>query len=149
MDFNKVSEVKITYLPQFKASERPTITCASDTVGILRNSYGEGEITCVEYFKVLLLNRANKVLGVSTISKGGQSGTLADPKVIFSTALKSWASSIILCHNHPSGNIQPSQADIALTKKLIEGGNFLDIKVLDHIILTDESHFSFADEGLM
>ena len=107
------------------------------------------EFGYVEYFKILLLNRAHKVLGVSTISQGGISGTLADPKVIFALALKTASSALILCHSHPSGNTKPSQADINLTRKLVEGGRLLDINVLDHIILTDEEYFSFMENGLI
>ena len=101
-----------------------------------------------EQVEIVLLNRANKVLGISEVSTGGFSGTVADPKVIFSIALKACASSIIL-HNHPSGNLKPSQADLNLTKKIKNGGELLDIAVLDHIILTADSYFSFADEGLI
>ena len=97
----------------------------------------------------MLLNRANKVLGIYPVSKGGVSGTLVDPKLIFSVALKCNASSIILAHNHPSGNLFPSENDKELTQKLKSAGNFLDIKVLDHLIITPEGYFSFADEGLL
>jgi DNA repair protein RadC len=89
------------------------------------------------------------VLGISEISTGGFAGTVADPKVIFSIALKACASSIILSHNHPSGNLKPSQADLNLTRKIKSGGELLDIAVLDHIILTSDSYFSFADEGIL
>lgn len=89
------------------------------------------------------------MLGWSRISTGGTSGCIADPKVIFQIALKSNSSSVIVAHNHPSGNINPSNSDKELTKKLRSAGSFLDIPVLDHIILTSESYFSFADEGLI
>jgi len=102
-----------------------------------------------EYFFVMLMNRANKVLGVSTISMGGMSGTVADPKIIFQVALKVSAASIILCHNHPSGNIKPSESDIRLTQKIKKAGSFLDLPCIDHIILTEDSYFSFADEGML
>ena len=145
----QVSEIKISYLPKVPARLRPSITCSQNAVEILRQSWDDGQINYVESFKILLLNRAHKVLGISTVSTGGVSGTLADPKVIFGTALKSLSSAIILSHNHPSSNTKPSQADINLTKKLVEGGNLLDIKVLDHIIVTEDEHFSFLDEGLI
>jgi DNA repair protein RadC len=102
-----------------------------------------------EEFKMILLNRANRVLGLFTVSQGGQAGTVADPKIIFATALKANTASIILAHNHPSGNLKPSQADISLTQKLVSAGQLLDIAVLDHLILTSEEYFSFADQGLM
>ena len=102
-----------------------------------------------EEFWILLLNRANKVTSKHLISKGGQAGTVADPKIIFNTALENHAAYVILAHNHPSGNLKPSQADIDLTRKLKSAGAFLDIPVLDHLIVTDEGFFSFADEGLI
>jgi len=98
---------------------------------------------------VRLLSRANKVLGIVDISTGGIAGCIADPKIIFGTALKASASSLILSHNHPSGNLRPSQADISLTKKVKAGGELLDIAVLVHIIMTSEGYYSFEDEGLM
>ena len=97
----------------------------------------------------MLLNRANKVIGLVDISVGGFAGTIADPKVIFGAALKAGASSLILAHNHPSGNLKPSKADISLTHKLISAGSFLDISVFDHIIITAEGYLSFADECLI
>ena len=102
-----------------------------------------------EEFWILLLNRANKVTSKHLISKGGQAGTVADPKIIFNTALENHAAYVILAHNHPSGNLRPSQADIDLTRKLKSAGAFLDIPILDHLIITDEGFFSFADEGLI
>jgi DNA repair protein RadC len=100
-----------------------------------------------EAFYILMLNRANKVIKEVQISEGGFSGTVADPKKIFKIALENNASTIILCHNHPSGNIQPSDADIKLTHKLKSAGEMLDLPVIDHIILGDEKYYSFADEG--
>lgn len=102
-----------------------------------------------EEFWVLLLNRANKVIKPLRISQGGVSGTVADSKIIFLSAIESLASSIILCHNHPSGNLKPSDSDISLTRKLKEAGKVLEIAVLDHIIFSDNGYYSFADEGLM
>jgi len=97
----------------------------------------------------LLLNRGNRVLGIMNVSSGGVSGTIADPKIIFTAALKSNASALVLSHNHPSGTLKPSQPDISLTKKLVDGGKLLDITVLDHLIVTNEGYYSFADEGLL
>jgi DNA repair protein RadC len=103
----------------------------------------------IEEFMVLHLNRANVIIKHDKISSGGVSGTVADGKVIFNKALECLASSIILCHNHPSGNLNPSEADITLTRKLKEAGKFLELPVLDHIIFTDNGYYSFADEGMM
>jgi len=101
----------------------------------------------VEYFYVGLLNQNNRLLNIVQISKGGIAGTVVDPKIIFKQALENRAVSIILAHNHPSGNMKPSQADITITKKLIQAGKTLDIKIVDHLILTDFGYVSFLDEG--
>ncbi len=102
-----------------------------------------------EEFWILLLNRANKITSRHLVSKGGQAGTIADPKIIFNIALENHAASIILAHNHPSGNLKPSQADLELTQKLRSAGQFLDIPVLDHLIIADQGFLSFADEGIL
>lgn len=102
-----------------------------------------------EGFWVLLLNRANKIIKHIQISDGGVSGTIADPKKIFKLSIENGASGIVLCHNHPSGNIKPSEQDLKLTKKIVEGGQLLDINVLDHLIIGDNNFFSFADENLI
>ncbi len=102
-----------------------------------------------EEFWILLLNRANRVTSKHLVSKGGQAGTIADPKIIFNIALENHAASLILAHNHPSGNLKPSHADLELTQKLRSAGQFLDIPVLDHLIVTDQGFLSFADEGLI
>ncbi|MCF8277713.1 MAG: DNA repair protein RadC [Flavobacteriales bacterium] len=101
-----------------------------------------------EEFWVIFLNRANAVIGKENISKGGVSGTTVDPKVVFKLAVQFPASAIILAHNHPSGQLKPSQADHQLTKKLKEAGNALDIPVLDHLIIGERDYFSFVDEGV-
>jgi len=145
----QVSEINLTYRPKFKASERPKITSSKDAYEILYNNWDLGKIELLEQFKILLLNRANNVIGIFQVSSGGIAGTVADPKLIFSTALKACASSIILSHNHPSGNLQPSQQDIELTKKIKTGGSYLDIMVLDHVIITPDRYYSFADEGMI
>jgi DNA repair protein RadC len=102
-----------------------------------------------EEFWIMLLNRANRMIEIKNVSKGGVSGTVADAKLIFKAALSKLASSIILFHNHPSGNLKPSRADLQLTDKLVKGGKNLDIAVLDHLIIGNNSYFSFADEGLI
>ncbi|WP_268123313.1 RadC family protein [Roseivirga pacifica] len=103
----------------------------------------------IEQFWVLMLARNNTVLHKRCISTGGVSGTVADPKIIFKKALEDLASGIILVHNHPSGNLKPSQADIKLTNKLSEAGKLLEIPVIDHIIFTEHGYYSFADEGML
>ncbi len=102
-----------------------------------------------EEFWILHLNRANQVIKKEKISLGGVAGTVVDPKVIFKSAIQNLTSSIVLVHNHPSGNTRPSKNDIDITGKLVSSGKMLELPVLDHIIFTDESYFSFADEGLI
>ncbi|MES2779946.1 MAG: DNA repair protein RadC [Bacteroidota bacterium] len=102
-----------------------------------------------EVFAVVFLNRANKILSFQIISVGGLTGTVADPRIILKKAIEAEATSIVLSHNHPSGNLKPSRADEELTEKIRQAAVFLDIRVLDHIIVSDEGYFSFADEGLI
>lgn len=103
----------------------------------------------IEECWVLLLNRGNRMIKMAQISRGGVSGTVVDPKVIFKLAIQQFASGIILCHNHPSGNLRPSEQDKLITKKMKEIGQLLDIAVLDHLILSEHGYYSFADEGLL
>lgn len=102
-----------------------------------------------EEFWVLLLNRMHQVVKKKRISEGGVSGTVADPKIIYKLALEDLASGVIVAHNHPSGNLKPSQSDIDLTRKLKEAGRFLEVQLLDHLIIANRNYFSFADEGLI
>jgi len=102
-----------------------------------------------EEFWIVLLGRSSKILGKELISKGGLAGTVADPKIIFHTALQHQASGIILVHNHPSGNLKPSHQDVNLTKNLVAAGKMLDIQIFDHLIITDSGYYSFGDEGLL
>lgn len=144
-----VAEVQLTYKSMVKPSERPTINKSQDAFRVLQNHWNYEVIDFLEEFKVMLLNRANRVLGIIDISLGGTSCTIADPKVIFVAALKSAAHGLILVHNHPSSELKPSNADIELTRKIKEGGKLLDVAVLDHIILSSDGYYSFADEGLL
>lgn len=102
-----------------------------------------------EVFAVVFLNRANKINHFEIISRGGMTGTVADPRIILKKALEEDATSIVLCHNHPSGNLQPSRADEEFTKKIKEAANYFDIKVIDHIIVSEDGFYSFADEGML
>jgi DNA repair protein RadC len=145
----QVAEIQLTYKSNVKPSLRPKICSSKDAFNILKESWDDSRIEFIEQFKVMLTNRAQKVLGIMEVSTGGVSGTVADPKVIFVAAIKAGASGFILAHNHPSGNLTPSQADLDLTKKVKDGGKLLEIQVLDHIIVTAEGYYSFADEGLI
>lgn len=108
-----------------------------------------GDMNIREQFWILLLDRANNPIGTHLVSIGGMSGTVVDSKLIFATALTALANSIILCHNHPSGNPKPSQADIDISKQLRDAGKIIGITVLDHIILTSDGYTSFADQGIV
>lgn len=147
MENIKLSEIKVSYSPEIKS--RIKITGSESAYEILYSCWDKDIIELQEEFKVLILNRSNTVLGIYSLSRGGVAGTIVDPKLVFSVALKCNASSIILGHNHPSGNLNPSDADKNLTKKLIHAGEFLDIKVLDHLIITNSGYFSLADSGIM
>lgn len=146
---NKIAEVSLVYETMVKSTDRVKISCSQDAYEALFEAWNKGSIEHVEEFKILLLNRANKVLGTTTISKGGITGTVVDLKLIFQYALKANASNIILSHNHPSGNRNPSDADINITKRAESAANLLDIHILDHIILAPgDQYFSMKDEGV-
>lgn len=102
-----------------------------------------------EEFWLLILNRANLVIKKELISRGGVSGTVVDTKIIFKVAVENYACSIIICHNHPSGNLKPSEADIRITKNIKDAGKLMEIPLLDHLIITENGFYSFTDEGMM
>lgn len=128
--------------PQKKAK----ITCSQDIYDLMKPElYDEA----IEYFYLILLSRSNQVIRKVHISQGGTAGTVVDSKVIFKVALEHLANSIILIHNHPSGNLKPSQQDLRLTERLVRAGKELDLPILDHVIFADDGYFSFADEGMI
>jgi len=129
-----------------EALQREQVTTSKDAAAIIQRHLAD---LPHEEFWILMLNRANKIIAKHPVSQGGIAGTVVDAKMVFKPAVEHSASSVILCHNHPSGNLQPSNEDIKLTKKLQDAGTNLDVKVIDHIIVTDSGYFSFADEGLL
>lgn len=129
-----------------EALKKPKITSSKDAYDILRSDMMDLNH---EEFWVLLLNRNHQVLRKANISRGGVSGTVVDPKLIFKQALEHLSCAMIVAHNHPSGNLKPSSADLKLTTKLKEAGKLMEIPVLDHLILTNEGYLSLADENLM
>lgn len=147
-NIQQVSEIEIIYKPLVKPSRMAKVSCSGDAEKIFRNIWGNS-LNYKESFYALYLNRANKVLGYQLISLGGISGTVVDVRCIYQAALKASCSGIILAHNHPSGNKEPSDADIKITKKLKDAGILLDITLLDHLILLPEGYTSLADEGLL
>lgn len=145
-----VTEISVAYYPKSSASDHPIITTSADAALYIMDGFNRETMALQEQFVVMYLNRANKVLGIYRCSTGGVTGTIADPRLILATALKVVAVGIILAHNHPSGTLKPSRQDEELTTKLKEGARFMDIKVLDHLILDYRgSYYSFADEGLL
>ena len=144
---SNVAEVKISYSTNIKPSDRPKITCSKDGAELFRHIFPDFEHR--EYFYVMLLNRGNRVLGFFQTSVGGITGTVVDVKLILQAAIKSNSSAILLSHNHPSGTLEASNADLKITQKIKTACDCMDILVLDHIIITAHTYLSMADEGLM
>ena len=144
----EISEVSLVYRTKVKASDRPQIKCSKDAYDLFMETWDQDTIEHSEEFKLMLLTRSNKVLGIASISKGGINGTVTDVRVILQYAIKANASGMIICHNHPSGNMQPSESDMKLTQKIKESGNLMDIQLLDHLIIVpEEKYHSMADDG--
>lgn len=144
----QLAEIKISYSNKVKLSEMEKVTTSSDAEKIFRRIWRQS-IELKECFYAMYLNRNNKVLGAMLISEGGISGTVVDARNIFQAALKANSSSIIVAHNHPSGNTDPSESDKQITNKIKEAGRILEIPLLDHLILVSEGYMSFADEGII
>jgi len=148
---NYIPEIRLslTFDKKVKQSEMKVLTSSKDTADVLREIFNKDTFNWKEEFIILCLNRRNAVVGFYKVSSGGITGTVADPKIILTVALNCAAVSIILAHNHPSGGLKPSNSDIEITAKIKTAAAYLDMKVLEHIILNDESYFSFCDEGLI
>lgn len=154
MHFRGVGEAKaVTIVAALELGRRRTEAAVmeKEKIGSSRDAFGilRAKLADIPYeaFWIILLNKANRVIRTVSISEGGISGTVVDPKKIFKIALDHHASGIILGHNHPSGNLQPSEADQKITKKIRDAGNMLDVAVLDHLIIGNDRYYSFADEG--
>ena len=143
------AEIELSYRPAI--SEKPIIKSCLDAYHVIRSFMPENTIALREQIVVLYLNQAQRVIGAYRVSEGGLTSTVGDLRLIFSVALKSVATCFIIGHNHPSGNLQPSQQDIALTIKLKDAGILMDIKLMDHLIISpvEGQYYSFADEGLI
>jgi len=144
-----IPEIKIRYNRSSRKKFLGKITSAKDVADFIRRTFQRGEVQLQEQFIVLYLNQANEVIGYYKHTKGGINSTIADIRIVLSVALKASAVSIIISHNHPSGNTKPSEADLHLTRKVKESGKVMDISVLDHVIITKDNYYSFADEGLL
>jgi DNA repair protein RadC len=145
-----ISEVRLVYRTKVKASDRLQVKCSKDAFDIFMENWDLDSIEHIEEFKLLLMNRSNSVLGFMPVSKGGLSGTVTDVRLIYQGAIKANASGIICAHNHPSGNLSPSESDLKITQKIKESGNLMDIQLLDHLIIVPETlYFGMADEGVL
>ncbi|WP_458628278.1 JAB domain-containing protein [Winogradskyella sp. PC D3.3] len=143
----KVSEIKVSYSNEYPS--KVTITNSNSVYDLIKSHWDTDLIELQEQVKVVLLNRANMVIGIYDLSKGGISGCIVDIKLILSVALKALTSHIVLVHNHPSGNLKPSEADKRITNRLIEACNIVEITLIDHLIISKDNYFSFKDEGLI
>ena len=138
-------KIKVTLTP----GEKIKISNSQDAHNILSKLFSEDTVAWTEEVILLAVNKANEVYGWYRLSQGGTTGTVLDPKVVFSILLNAGASGFIVSHNHPSGNLKPSQEDISITKKLFNAGEFLDITLLDHVIISPNGNYlSMADENL-
>ncbi len=147
INLDQVDEISLQYISRIPISDRPVVQSSDEAASILRTNWN-AQLALWEEFKILLLDNAHHVLGISTLSKGGMTSTIVDIRLAFATALNAKASSLIMAHNHPSGNLKPSRADICLTEKFFEAGKILDIKILDHVILApQDGYYSFRDEA--
>jgi DNA repair protein RadC len=148
MTIEILSEIQVSYKPGL-ISSTTTITNSQNAYEIFKSLFPADTICLQEQFVVLYLNTANKVIGSYQLSKGGITGTIADVRLILSVALKTLATGLILAHNHPSGNLKPSEADIQLTKKVKQAAKLLDIELIDHIIISSEGYYSFTDDAIL
>ena len=144
---SQVSEIQVSYTPNLLVDM--SIKNSKKSFELILNEWELETLQMQEEVKILLLNRSNKVLGIYSLAKGGLTSCIVDVRIILSIALKTLATGIILVHNHPSGNLKPSKADLDITKKLKQSCDLLDISFLDHLIITKDNYFSFADEGLI
>ena len=145
-DLNNLSEVQLVYRTKIKPTNRPKVGKLEDAVEIFRKYWDGDRIEHIEEVKILLLNRTNKVLGIASVSMGGVSGTVMDERVILQYAIKANASAVIMAHNHPSGNLEPSDADKKITLKIRNALELIGMSLLDHIILTVGSQNSIIDD---
>lgn len=143
----KVAELLVSYSPNIISEQK--ISNSKETYSLITNHWNLDTMEMYEEVKIILFNRANKALGVYDLSKGGMFSSIIDVKIILSIVLKTLASGIILVHNHPSGNLVPSKFDIDVTQKLKSACDLMDVAFLDHLIISKENYFSFADDGLL
>jgi len=144
-----ISEIKVSYHPSIPARERPKLSTSMDCYKYILDIFDKDTINLREDAIVLFLNRADRILGCYRISSGSITGTVVDIRIVLGIALKCLACGIILAHNHPSGEINPSHQDLELTKRLKDAAKLMEISLLDHLIITSDKYYSFADEGVL
>ncbi|MBL7773425.1 MAG: JAB domain-containing protein [Chitinophagaceae bacterium] len=148
MEF-KISEIELINKSNVSTKLAPIVLTSLEVYDVLYEHWDKGKIEFIEQFKIVLLNKANRIIGIMEVSSGGTSSTIVDTKLVFVSALKANAHAIILAHNHPSGVVKPSEHDNRLTRKMREIGTLLEIRVLDHLIISNDGYFSYSDEGLI
>lgn len=141
------AEVRVSLYPKIPVSQRPQVVTSHHAAEYFR--HGWEDLNYRESFKAMFLNRSNKIIGIREVGVGGITGVVVDLRLIFQAALGCNATSMILAHNHPSGNLTPSENDLRVTRKIKDAGVIMDIHVIDHVILTEDEYYSFADEGTL
>ena len=144
---SSVAEIELSYKPVMKVSTLPRIQSAADVYRLFIETWDKTKLQFVEQFKIMILNRANRVLGICTLSTGSATNTVVDMRLIFAVALKANACQIILAHNHPSSNLTPSKNDQSITERVKEAGRLLELPLTDHLIVSEDGYYSFAEEG--
>ncbi|PHQ30041.1 JAB domain-containing protein [Leeuwenhoekiella nanhaiensis] len=146
----QVNEIKISYEGGVKSKDWVQVSSSAQAAEVLFQNWDKRTMELQETFKIVLLNSSNKVKGICQISQGGIAGTLVDMRILFATVLKSLSVGLILAHNHPSGKLEPSKADIKLTNKIKKAASVFDIRLLDHLIFApDGDYYSFSDNGIL
>jgi DNA repair protein RadC len=145
----KVPGIELMYTSTRLTSKRPVVCNVADAYNLFLQHWDKSKFELIEQFKVLLLNQANIVIGIFELSSGGITSTVADLRIMFAAALLTGSSSVVLCHNHPSSSTEPSEADKVLTRKIRAAGRLMDIKILDHLIISKKGCFSFYEKGLL
>ena len=146
---NIVAEIELIYKPRIKIRDLPKIQSPQEAYELFLSAWDKSKLQFVEQFKIMLLNRANRVLGICTLSTGGTNSTVIDMKILFVVAIKTNSSSIIVAHNHPSGNLVPSDVDRSLTVKIKSASKLMEVSLQDHLIVTEDGYYSFTEEGAL
>lgn len=148
-NLQNVPNIELIFKPKFKLRDRPKVCRSNDSYEILMNNWNHNTIGFIEEFKVILLNKAGTVLGLFPIASGGMDSVVVDVRLVLTAAISGGASGIVLAHNHPSGVLAPSKADIEITNQINQAATLLNIRLVDHLIVSDEGYMSFADQHML